>query len=66
VQNYVYYDLLTQQVFPARAERNPRCLLCADHPDSLLGQGLYGLQGYLQRTGKIKRKGKPIPTPRGG
>ncbi|GIV05908.1 MAG: thiamine biosynthesis protein ThiF [Fimbriimonadales bacterium] len=66
VQTYVYYDLLSQQVFPVRAERNPECLLCAVHPDSLLGQGLYGLQGYLQRPGKIKRTGKPIPAPRGG
>jgi hypothetical protein len=47
VQPYVYYDLLGQQAFPARAERNPNCLLCAAHPDSLLGQGLYGLMGYL-------------------
>ncbi|MCS6918965.1 MAG: ThiF family adenylyltransferase [Fimbriimonadales bacterium] len=65
VQPYVYYDLLTQQAFPARAERNPECLLCAEHPDSLLGQGLHGLAGYLQPAGKRKSSGKPIPAPRG-
>jgi molybdopterin/thiamine biosynthesis adenylyltransferase len=63
VQPYVYYDLLGQHAFPARAERNPNCLLCAAHPDSLLGQGLYGLIGYL--APKRAPKSKPIPTPRG-
>ena len=63
VQPYVYYDLLGQHAFPARAERNPNCLLCAAHPDSLLGQGLYGLIGYL--TPKRAPKSKPIPIPRG-
>ncbi len=64
VQPYVYYDLLQQQVFPARAERNPHCLLCSEHPDSLLGQGLHGLRGYILRVDKRKRRGKPIPAPR--
>jgi molybdopterin-synthase adenylyltransferase len=63
VQPYVYYDLLGQHAFPARAERNPNCLLCAAHPDSLLGQGLHGLMGYL--APKRAPKSKPIPTPRG-
>ncbi|MCS7272911.1 MAG: ThiF family adenylyltransferase [Fimbriimonadales bacterium] len=65
VQPYVYYDLLSQQVFPARAERNPDCLLCAEHPNSLLGQGLYGLVGYLQTPRSRARRAKPIPQPRG-
>lgn len=65
VQPYVYYDLLSQQAFPARAERNPECLLCAEHHDSLLGQGLVGLAGYLQPVGKRKKRRKPIPAPRG-
>ncbi|BCW96970.1 MAG: ThiF family adenylyltransferase [Fimbriimonadales bacterium] len=63
VQPYVYYDLLGQHAFPARAERNPNCLLCSAHPDSLLGQGLYGLMGYLAPPRAPKRK--PIPAPRG-
>jgi molybdopterin/thiamine biosynthesis adenylyltransferase len=63
VQPYVYYDLLGQHAFPARAERNPNCLLCAAHPDSLLGQGLHGLMGYLAPA--RAPKSKPIPTPRG-
>lgn len=62
VQPYVYYDLLAQHAFPARAERNPDCLLCAAHPDSLLGQGLQGLIGYLTPT--RAPKSKPIPAPR--
>ncbi|GIV09853.1 MAG: thiamine biosynthesis protein ThiF [Fimbriimonadales bacterium] len=66
VQPYVYYDLLRQQAFPARAERNSECLLCAEHPDSLLGQGLYGLAGYLQPADRRKSRRKPIPPPRGG
>ncbi len=66
VQPYVYYDLLQQQAFPARAERNPECLLCAEHADSMLGQGLYGLAGYLPSVGKPKKRAKPIPPPRGG
>ncbi len=64
VQPYVYYDLLNQHVFPARAERNPDCLLCSEHPDSLLGQGVYGLAGYLPQR-RARRRAKPIPTPRG-
>ena len=63
VQPYVYYDLLGQHVFPARAERNPNCLLCAAHPDSLLGQGLHGLMGYHKPA--RAPTSKPIPTPRG-
>ncbi|MCS6923264.1 MAG: ThiF family adenylyltransferase, partial [Fimbriimonadales bacterium] len=66
VMPYVYYDLLAQQVYPVRAERNPECLLCAEHPNSLLGQGLYGLMGYLPFRDKRQRRGKPIPSPRRG
>jgi molybdopterin/thiamine biosynthesis adenylyltransferase len=62
VQPYVYYDLLGQHAFPACAKRNTDCLLCAVHPDSLLGQGLYGLMGYLAPA--HTPRSKPIPTPR--
>ncbi|MCX7994047.1 MAG: ThiF family adenylyltransferase [Fimbriimonadales bacterium] len=65
VQPYIYYDLLQQQAFPARAERNLDCMLCSEHSDSLLGQGMYGLRGYIQQAHKRKRRGKPIPAPRG-
>lgn len=47
VQPYVYYDLVAQQAFPAHAERNPDCLLCAEQVGSLLATGLEGIQGFL-------------------
>ncbi len=59
VHPYVYYDLIEQTTFPVEAPRDPNCYLCGDSPDSLLGTGIKGVQGFIE-----KRTARPIPTPR--
>ena len=59
VYPYLYYDLVKQESFPVDAPRDPDCYLCGDSADSLLGTGMAGIRGFVQ-----KGADSSIPLPR--